>query len=109
MRNRALRHIFFQSCDVFGTEYDETQIERQHKYFETDIQCHSYIGKEKENNNHFRSHLNWEYERQRKTVLDSHLEMVARQEGKAIASLETAEQRHEYRELDDKFQEKVLF
>ena len=59
----------------------------------------------------FQSHLNWIYERQRKTVLDSHLEMVARQEGKAIASLETAEQRDEYRYrgLDDKFQEKVLF
>ena len=103
-----LLEIFFQSCDVFGTEYDETQIERQHKYFESEIKCPSYGG-EDEYHKDLQSHLNREYERQRKTVLDSHLEMVARQEGKAIASLETAEQRHEYRELDDKFQEKVLF
>ena len=91
---------------MYGTEYDETQIERQDKYFESEIKC-NYHSSEENQQSDFQSHLNWIYEHQRKTVLDSYLEMIARQEGKPIASLETAEQRHEYREIDDKFQEKV--
>ena len=94
---------------MFGTEYDETQIERQERYFTSAIKCNYPTNVENQQSD-FQSHLNRIYERQRMTVLDYYLEMIARQEGKAIASLETAEQRHEYyRKLDDKFQEKVRY
>ena len=91
---------------MLAIEFDETQIAKYHNYYHNEIQCRVYISEEDELES-FQRFLNHTYERLRKTTLDWHLTVIARQRGKITIGIENAKQYFEYEELDAKFYNKV--